>query len=220
MRAVATLVSLCALMAAVLGAPFFQEVSLSSSDSVQWTLRECSEANDYALGVKRIPRFAASVPGNVHTDLMSAGLLEGDPYYRYNEVNMSWVTAKCWLYELDLPNSLFKSKYDHDVLHIRANGLDNVATVFVNNIVVGTSSNSFRTFYFPVDLDILTRAADVVKIAVRLDSVAAEAKKRAAQYPYEVPATENWNVWAEPSSRNFVRKAGSDFGEMVHRTIA
>lgn len=31
-------------------------------------------------------------------------------------------------------------------------------------------------------------------------------------YPYPVPATQNFNTWAEPTHRSFIRKAGSDFG--------
>jgi len=47
-----------------------------------------------------------------------------------------------------------------------------------------------------------------VSIANALDYT----KNQASKYPYTVPETENWNVWAEPSNRNFLRKAGSDFG--------
>lgn len=36
--------------------------------------------------------------------------------------------------------------------------------------------------------------------------------RQAAAYPYDVPATRNFNVWAESSHRSFIRKAGSDFG--------
>lgn len=35
---------------------------------------------------------------------------------------------------------------------------------------------------------------------------------QADKYPYIVPETQNYNVWAEPSHRSFIRKAGSDFG--------
>lgn len=36
--------------------------------------------------------------------------------------------------------------------------------------------------------------------------------EQAEAYPYFVPETVNYNVWAEPSHRSFIRKAGSDFG--------
>jgi beta-mannosidase len=189
----------------------FQEISLTSSESYQWTLRECDDGE--------VKQFPASVPGNVHTDLMSAGLLEGDPYYRYNEVNMSWVTTKCWQYELQIPLQTLKAALyasGGETLHLRAAGLDNVATVYVNDVALGSTSNSFRTFYFPIDYTELARSltsSDSVRLSVRLSPVSTEARNRAEDYPYEVPATENWNVWAEPSSRNFVRKAGSDFGK-------
>lgn len=37
-------------------------------------------------------------------------------------------------------------------------------------------------------------------------------ERQAASYPYVIPETVNYNVWAEPSARNFLRKAGFDFG--------
>jgi len=36
--------------------------------------------------------------------------------------------------------------------------------------------------------------------------------RQAAKTPYTIPETKNYNVWAEPSQRNFMRKAGFDFG--------
>ena len=39
----------------------------------------------------------ASVPGCVHTDLMSAGLID-DPFYGRNEKSIQWIGEKDWEY--------------------------------------------------------------------------------------------------------------------------
>jgi beta-mannosidase len=50
------------------------------------------------------------------------------------------------------------------------------------------------------------------ELEVSFQSALAYALKQSHAYPYVVPETENYNVWAEPSNRAFVRKAGFDFG--------
>jgi len=40
----------------------------------------------------------ATVPGEIQTDLVAAGVLPQDPYYRYNDVEYRWVVWKNWFY--------------------------------------------------------------------------------------------------------------------------
>ena len=40
----------------------------------------------------------APVPGVVHQALLSAGILSGDPLYRYNELSFAWVAETAWTY--------------------------------------------------------------------------------------------------------------------------
>ena len=135
---------------------------------------------------------------------------------------MSWVAQQCWQYDLslnpaDMPE-LSSDLASSEPLYLRFAGLDTLATVFVNGRRIAQTSNAFRTHYVALDASVLATSAGqpaTNTLTVRLDSVIPEAKRRAAVYPYAVPATENWNVWVEPSSRNFVRKAGSDFGSLV-----
>ena len=129
---------------------------------------------------------------------------------------MSWVAQQCWQYELSIDNTKLPSfSSSKDPMYLRFAGLDTLATIFVNGHQIAQTSNAFQSYYIPVDTSLLMSLgqSSLRTITVRLDSVIPEAKRRAAAYPYVVPATENWNVWVEPSSRNFVRKAGSDFGK-------
>lgn len=51
-----------------------------------------------------------------------------------------------------------------------------------------------------------------MEVRVRSSLVFAVDKHQAENYPYFVPATQNFNTWTEPTHRSFIRKAGSDFG--------
>lgn len=172
-----------------------------SSKSVSWTITNC----DRSISIP------GSVPGVVHTDLISAGIIKEDPYYRFNELEQSWVSKEtCWRYEAEIDVGQFI--HDEDIfLHLT--GLDTVATLFINNQEVGQTNNAFRTYNLRLPWTSLftsTGASNV--LGVEIASPVDYPKLQAAAYPYSVPATQNYNVWTEPSSRNFMRKAGSDFG--------
>ena len=71
---------------------------MSSDAGVSWTVTNCD----------RSILVPGTVPGVVHTDLLNAGILKEDPYYRFNELEQSWVSKeKCWRYEANLEDLLF-----------------------------------------------------------------------------------------------------------------
>jgi beta-mannosidase len=141
---------------------------------------------------------------------MSAGIIKLDPYFRYEEENLSWITEQCWAYTIrpTLPADL-DINFD---LYLHFNGIDTVSTITFNDVMIGSSNNAFREYSFKVPRAILRRGPRDNVIRVELASAREYAKTQAAAYPYPVPETQNYNVWAEPTSRNFVRKAGSDMG--------
>ena len=153
---------------------------------------------------------AISVPGKaleVHVDLFAAGVLTEDPYHRYQELNTSWIHKRNWHYETQ-PFQL--NEIDESLpLVVQFKGVDTLSTIYFNEQKLGSTKNEFKAYSFLVDPRNI-RESNVIKVSFAdpLDYT----KKRAEHYPYEVPETENWNVWAEPTNRNFLRKAGSDFG--------
>ncbi|KAG7379906.1 hypothetical protein PHYPSEUDO_008028 [Phytophthora pseudosyringae] len=162
----------------------------------RWTLRS-------ANGSVRVDN--ASVPGTSHVHLMEAGLL-GDPYYRFNEREYQWVAQETWMYEtqVTLPAGGVSSKPT-----LVFETLDGVARVTVNGQQVASTANSF----VPYRIDVAALlVAGVNQIQVEFQPVTQYARQQADEYPYFVPATENFNTWTEPTRRSFVRKAGSDFG--------
>lgn len=152
----------------------------------------------------------ASIPGSVHLDLMSNGIITSDPYYRFEELNMSWIPRLCWMYE-SMPFSfpVEAVPFRQDVT-ITFDAIDAPAVVLFNGITLGIAQNVHRKHLFRLDDRWIHSDRNV--LTIQFPSSLHYAKAKADLYPYEVPATINYNVWAEPTSRNFVRKAGSDFG--------
>lgn len=52
----------------------------------------------YQVWFKGSQRYDAKVPGNIYTDLLRNGTLNGDPYYRYNDEEFRWVSKEDWMY--------------------------------------------------------------------------------------------------------------------------
>jgi beta-galactosidase/beta-glucuronidase len=153
---------------------------------------------------KKIGPVQGNVPGSVHTDLMKAGIVHIDPYFRYEEKNLSWIPQECWEYKSS-PFDLSRLSADCE-LNLRFDSLDAVATVTLNDVVVGNSVNAHRMHDLRVPSNAMKASNNVLKVTFH--PALQYNKDQAANYPYEVPATQNWNVWAEPSSRPFLRKAG------------
>lgn len=53
-------------------------------------------ANNFHAPFCQIP---AKVPGGIYSDLLEAGILTSDLYYRFNEANYKWVAQTDWIYE-------------------------------------------------------------------------------------------------------------------------
>jgi beta-mannosidase len=177
----------------------YREYDLTSN-SMAWKLSNC--------GGDRVD-IPATIPGLVHTDLLSAGILSENPYYRFNELEQSWVSKEsCWKYSTTL--SLDQdSRETSSSFYLRLVGVDTMAEITWNGIPLGNTANAFKTYSFEVLPSLLQQDNQLV---IQINSPITSAHTSANQYPYSVPHTENYNVWAEPSDRNFIRKAGSDYG--------
>lgn len=89
----------------------------------------------------------ASVPGTVHTDLMSAGAIP-DPFYRMQENDVQWVDGIAWEYrrEFTVPPEFL----EEDAIDLACGGLDTFATIRCNGRIVGTTADMFVEHRFPV----------------------------------------------------------------------
>lgn len=89
----------------------------------------------------------ASVPGSVYHDLLRAGKIE-DPFYRDNETEALKLMEHEFHYSRSFP--VAPSLLDSGAVLLRCEGLDTLATVFVNGARAGRADNMHRTWEFDV----------------------------------------------------------------------
>ena len=174
-------------------------------DSEDWTV--CN-ANSTLSVPTAVPA------GHARLALSDAGILQ-DPLFRFQKMNYSCVAtepARTYSRSFAAPPAA-AGQY----VTLELDSVDSISSIFLNGQRLApldprTAGNAHMPQHFAAEGLLKTDGSDNT-LEVRLDSVLQEAERRAGAYPYAVPpAAENYNVWAEPSNRPFVRKAGSDFG--------
>ncbi|GAA4289142.1 glycoside hydrolase family 2 protein [Georgenia daeguensis] len=110
-----------------------------------WTCRAVAGPVPAPLAEKLSAGFPGTVPGVVHTDLLAAGLIP-DPYDGENEKLLTWIGRTDWEY-----TRTFEWQPDgHDRHELVAEGLDTVATVWLNGQEVARTANHHRSYRFDV----------------------------------------------------------------------
>ncbi len=110
----------------------------------QWQLELAGGNPPTSFQAEAVP---ATVPGCVHTDLMSAGLIP-DPYLDRNETLVQWISQCDWRYRCSF--HVGPDLAGCDVVELVADGLDTIATVELNGQTVGQSDNMHHPFRWPV----------------------------------------------------------------------
>lgn len=92
-------------------------------------------------------KLQAVVPGSVYHDLMMNGKM-ADPFWRDNEDEALKIMEQDFIYEtsFDVPEDILGS--DEVLLHCE--GLDTIASLYVNGICIGNAENMHRCYEFPV----------------------------------------------------------------------
>ena len=98
--------------------------------SVKWQFRNAASAK----------WFPASVPGCVHADLRSTGQIP-DPFFGKNELGLQWIERCDWEYRAVF--RLTRSVFSGEKIELVCDGLDTVATLFVNGQKIGNADNMF-----------------------------------------------------------------------------
>jgi beta-mannosidase len=102
----------------------------------------------------------AEVPGNVHTDLMQAGLIP-DPFFGTNEDSVQWVTQQRWVYQTIFELDAVLREYDN--LELVFEGLDSYADIYLNDSLVLQTDNMFRSWQLEVN-SLLLQGPNVLRI--------------------------------------------------------
>jgi beta-mannosidase len=82
----------------------------------------------------------ARVPGCVHTDLRRAKKIP-DPFYGNNELDLQWIEERDWEYRTTFKVSA--KLLAEEVVELAADGLDTVATVYLNGKQLASTDNMF-----------------------------------------------------------------------------
>jgi beta-mannosidase len=154
------------------------------------------------LGYSRLEWLPARVPGHVHLDLHRNQVI-ADPFRGLHELGSQWVDEEDWVYHLT-----FSFEPDPALPHrvLRFEGLDTIATVFLNDAEIARHDDMF----VPLEVDVtrrLRRGAN--ELRVELDSAVRIGRERRARYLAAQqldPATVRFDEQA------FVRKAQYMFG--------
>lgn len=141
---------------------------------------------------------AAMVPGDAITALHRAGLIE-DPYFGRNEHDLRWIAEEDWL----LSRTFTLERTD---VVLRLTGLDTVAEVRVNGVLVLEADNAFREWR--VDLSAAARLGQN-EIEIAFPSSVAVAADRQAEMPFFIPYQESNSPIP---NGNMLRKMQCDFG--------
>nr|WP_232070046.1 sugar-binding domain-containing protein [Kyrpidia spormannii] len=138
----------------------------------------------------------AEVPGDVHTTLHRAGVIP-HPFYGHNDRRTRWVEERVWWYR----GHFFMDEGSlraGETLELVFEGLDTLATIYLNGRELGRHANMFVPATFDVTRELV--AGDNV-VAVKFDPVALAVKEK------------DHGLWAAFNrDRVWVRKAQSHFG--------
>ncbi|GAB4313715.1 MAG: hypothetical protein Kow0069_14960 [Promethearchaeota archaeon] len=105
----------------------------------QWTL----------VNEERGVRVPVVVPGSTWEALVEAGLLP-DPFLGLNEREAAWVHELDWTWSREFDLAGHEGLLEHDRVELVFHGLDTVAAVVFNGVVLGHVDNAFRTWRFDV----------------------------------------------------------------------
>jgi beta-mannosidase len=148
----------------------------------------------------------ATVPGCVHTDLLANKLIE-DPFYRDNEKKQQWIDKKDWEYQTSF--KIAPQTLERENVELVFEGLDTYAQVYLNEQLVLSADNMFRTWR--IDAKQKLKAGDnTLRIVFR--SPVNEILPVMAKLNYQLPAPNDQGEKTSPFTRKAPYHYGWDWG--------
>lgn len=141
--------------------------------------------------------FPATVPGEIHTDLLRNKAIP-DPFYRDNEKKLAWIERKNWEYKTTFEVSAATLKKKNTELVF--DGLDTYATVYLNKQQILKADNMFRQWRADVKKILKSGNNDLVIVFQSAQNVVDSLAKK--DLPFVIP----------DNPRAYVRKAQYHFG--------
>jgi len=142
--------------------------------------------------------FMATVPGDVHLDLLKSGKIP-DPFYRDNESKLQWIEQAGWEYKTSIDATTATLARDH--VDLVFEGLDTACTVYLNGQRIGSPDSMFQEWRFDVKSRLHTGQNDL-RIVFPAPMKAAEA----------VAEKDPWHSRTHTDPKGYIRKAVYEFG--------
>ncbi|CAL8069241.1 unnamed protein product [Orchesella dallaii] len=106
----------------------------------------------------------ATVPGGIYSDLEDNGVLSSAIYHEYNDLETRWVGRMNWTFTRNFTVS--SSLLEKAKVVLVCEGLDTIAQVFINEMLVGKSENMFVRYTFDVK-SVLRVGGNTLRVAFR-----------------------------------------------------
>jgi len=149
--------------------------------------------------------LSATVPGNVHSDLLDHKLIE-NPFIKDNALKLDWITARNWEYKTTFTLNSKTLQKQHHILKFE--GLDTYASIFLNNHLLLKTNNAFRNY----TIDVKPFLKEQNTLSILFEKTSTYENKEKEKLPYTLPE----------GNRIFTRKAqfqyGWDFGTKLNTT--
>ena len=168
-------------------------VPLTTDGGAVWTVSALDGPAPEGLIGRQI---AATVPGEVHTDLLAAGEIP-DPFDGDNESKLAWIGRTSWRYRTEFTWAADGNTRQELV----AEGLDTVATVTLNGRELGRTANQHRSYRFDVTDSLIAGDNELVIEFAGPVSTAEEIRATVGDWPHT-----NLHPYNE------LRKMASNFG--------
>lgn len=162
-----------------------------------WTLSATGGLVPPDIASARVP---AQVPGTVHTDLLTAGLIS-DPYLDCNETELTWMHRASWNYTCDVQ---IAPPAQNERIDLVCDGLDTIARITLGDDVVGNTVNQHRSHRFDISGNVAAAEGRPLALSVAFGSALEAAESEVAR------------IGARPGAYdhplNMVRKMACSFG--------
>ena len=146
--------------------------------------------------------YDAVVPGSVMSVLLDAGVIE-DPYYRENEKNMMDLFKED--YEFFRVFSVSGMHMQEDLIELVFHGLDTLADIYLNDILLASVSDMHRTYRFSVK-DLVRMGANELRIVLH------SPLKYIRNYKPSEDKEIQYTACGAIKGNQYIRKAHSMFG--------
>jgi len=137
----------------------------------------------------------ATVPGNVHSDLLENELIK-DPFIGNNEHDLQWISETDWEYKTSF--SIDKKILQKKHIELNFEGLDTYASVFLNDSLILKTNNAFREY----QVHVKSQLKDNNELRIVFENTSKYEEQEKAKLNYTLPE----------GNRIFTRKAQFQYG--------